>query len=84
MGYGLPQDHGLCPLYQLGNGEILWVIKGYGLSEVWVKRVSTVVYMFESQPRYSPHSSSLSSAGVLSDSAYARHSAKTFRTAPRR
>ena len=44
MGYGLPQDHGLHSLYQLENGEILWVIKGYGLSEVWVKRVSTIVY----------------------------------------
>ena len=32
-----------------------------------------IVYMTEIQPRYSAHSSSLSSAGVLSDFADARH-----------
>ena len=31
MGYGLPQDYGFSPLYQLGNAKNLWVITGYGL-----------------------------------------------------
>ncbi|KAI0769136.1 hypothetical protein BD413DRAFT_478223, partial [Trametes elegans] len=38
MGYGVD-----FPLYQLGNTINLWVITGYGLSQVWVKTVSTVV-----------------------------------------
>ncbi|KAI0776952.1 hypothetical protein BD413DRAFT_468243 [Trametes elegans] len=37
MGYGVD-----FPLYQLGNTINLWVITGYGLSQVWVKTVSTV------------------------------------------
>ena len=39
MGYGVD-----FPLSRLGNAEILWVITVYGLIEVWVKRVSTVLY----------------------------------------
>ncbi|KAI0758372.1 hypothetical protein BD413DRAFT_701783 [Trametes elegans] len=38
MGYGVD-----FPLYQLGNTINLWVITGYGLSQVWVKTVSTVL-----------------------------------------
>ena len=37
MGYGVD-----FPLSQLGKAVILWVIRVYGLREVWVKRVSTV------------------------------------------
>ncbi|KAI0674390.1 hypothetical protein C8Q78DRAFT_1014486, partial [Trametes maxima] len=36
MGYGV-NFH----LYQLGKARILWGFTGYGLSEVWFKRVST-------------------------------------------
>ncbi|KAI0673727.1 hypothetical protein C8Q78DRAFT_1018593 [Trametes maxima] len=38
MGYGV-NFH----LYQLGKARILWGFTGYGLSEVWFKRVPTVV-----------------------------------------
>ena len=38
MGYGVD-----FPLSRLGKAEILWVITVYGLIEVWVKRVSTVL-----------------------------------------
>ena len=38
MGYGVD-----FPLSRLGKAIILWVIRVYGLPEVWVKRVSTVV-----------------------------------------
>ena len=37
MGYGVD-----FPLSRLGKALILWVIRVYGLREVWVKRVSTV------------------------------------------
>ena len=37
MGYGVD-----FPLSRLGKAIILWVIRVYGLPEVWVKRVSTV------------------------------------------
>jgi hypothetical protein len=37
MGYGMS-----IPANQLGNHDLLWVTRGYGLSEVWVKRGSTV------------------------------------------
>jgi hypothetical protein len=37
MGYGMS-----VPTNQLGNHDLLWVTRGYGLSEVWVKRGSTV------------------------------------------
>src|SRR5579863_388892 len=37
MGY-----HMQIPAHQLGGPILLWVIRGYGLSEVWVKRSSTV------------------------------------------
>ena len=48
MGFGtiLSQKcYGLClqiPAYQLGNLKILWSIRKYGLSGVWVRRVLTV------------------------------------------
>ena len=38
MGYGLG-----FPTYQVGNKKNLWDIREYGLSELWVKRESTVV-----------------------------------------
>ena len=38
MGYG-PK----IPANQVGGMESLWVIGGYGLSRVWVKRESTVL-----------------------------------------
>ncbi|KAF8234462.1 hypothetical protein L208DRAFT_1261410, partial [Tricholoma matsutake] len=37
MGYGFE-----IPAYRLGGSKILWVMGEYGLSGVWVKRVSTV------------------------------------------
>jgi hypothetical protein len=37
MGYGMQ-----IPMNQLGGQVFLWVIRVYGLSEVWVKRGSTV------------------------------------------
>ena len=37
MGYGLG-----FPAYQVGNKKTLWDIREYGLSELWVKRESTV------------------------------------------
>jgi len=37
MGYGLG-----FPAYQVGNKKNLWDIREYGLSELWVKRESTV------------------------------------------
>ncbi|KAF8233262.1 hypothetical protein L208DRAFT_1267639, partial [Tricholoma matsutake] len=43
MGYGFE-----IPTYRLGGSKILWVMGEYGLSGVWVKRVSTVV----SNPQY--------------------------------
>ena len=43
MGYGVD-----FPLSRLGKAIILWVIRVYGLPEVWVKRVSTVA---DSSPR---------------------------------
>ena len=42
MGYGVD-----FPLSRLGKAIILWVIRVYGLPEVWVKRVSTVVRQSE-------------------------------------
>ena len=36
MGYGVQIPA------QLGGPKMAWVIRGYGLSEAWVKRVSTV------------------------------------------
>ena len=37
MGYGLQ-----IPAHQLGGPKMAWDFRGYGLSEAWVKRVSTV------------------------------------------
>jgi hypothetical protein len=37
MGYGFE-----IPAYQLGNSKILWGMGEYGVSGVWVRRVSTV------------------------------------------
>jgi hypothetical protein len=37
MGYGVK-----IPAHRVGGPEKLWVIRGYGLSEVWVMRGSTV------------------------------------------
>jgi len=41
MGYGMQ-----IPAHQLGGPIVLWVIRGYGFSQVWVKRSSTVVVFF--------------------------------------
>ena len=41
MGYGVD-----FPLSRLGKAIILWVIRVYGLPEVWVKRVLTVVQKY--------------------------------------
>lgn len=30
------------PVYQLGHSKILWGMRGYGFSGVWLKRVTTV------------------------------------------
>jgi len=38
MGYGLG-----FPTYQVGNKKNLWDIREYGLSELWIKRESTVI-----------------------------------------
>ena len=38
MGYGLQ-----IPAHQLGGPKMAWDFRGYGLSEAWVKRVSTVM-----------------------------------------
>ena len=39
MGYGLQ-----ILAHQLGGPKMAWDFRGYGLSEAWVKRVSTVIY----------------------------------------
>jgi hypothetical protein len=39
MGYGMQ-----FPAYQIGGSKMLWDKRGYGLSEVWVKRESTVSF----------------------------------------
>ena len=52
MGYGLQ-----IPAHQLGGPKMAWDFRGYGLSEAWVKRVSTVycpsqtILNFTSQPQ---------------------------------
>ena len=44
MGYCGPMGYGVkIPAHRVGGPEKLWVIRGYGLSEVWVMRGSTVV-----------------------------------------
>ena len=42
MGYGLQ-----IPAHQLGGPKMAWDFRGYGLSEAWVKRVSTVVNKYK-------------------------------------
>jgi len=43
MGYCRPMGYGMqFPAYQVGGQVRLWVIRGYGLTEVWVMRGSTV------------------------------------------
>jgi len=43
MGYCGPMGYGMqFPANQVGGPEILWDFRVYGLSRVWVKRVSTV------------------------------------------
>ena len=44
MGYCGPMGYGMqFPANQVGGQLKLWDIRGYGLSEVWVMRGSTVV-----------------------------------------
>ena len=41
MGYGVQ-----IPAHQLGGPKMAWVFRGYGFSEAWVKRVSTLFLKF--------------------------------------
>jgi len=44
MGYCGPMGFSIkIPAHQVGGQEKLWSIRGYGLSEVWVMRSSTVI-----------------------------------------
>jgi hypothetical protein len=44
MGYGF--NYGMqFPANQVGGQLDLWVLRGYGLLEVWVKRSSTVILL---------------------------------------
>ncbi|KAF9476183.1 hypothetical protein BDN70DRAFT_812686 [Pholiota conissans] len=44
IGYCGPMGYGLqIPAHQAGGSIYLWVIRGYGLSGVWVMRGSTVL-----------------------------------------
>ena len=48
MGYCRPMGYGMqFPVNQVGGQLELWVLRGYGLLEVWVKRSSTVVSQAE-------------------------------------
>ena len=48
MGYCGPMGYGMqFPANQVGGQLELWVLRGYGLLEVWVKRSSTVVSQAE-------------------------------------
>jgi hypothetical protein len=51
VGYGLPKGMGYAEIWEslvhlagnrLGGHEKVWVIEGYGLSQVWVKTETTV------------------------------------------
>jgi hypothetical protein len=43
MGYGRFMGYAMhFPANQLGGPKMLWGLRGYGFSEVWVKRGSTV------------------------------------------
>jgi len=43
MGYGRFMGYAMhFPTNQLGGHKMLWGLRGYGFSEVWVKRGSTV------------------------------------------
>ena len=50
MGYDGPMGYGLkIPAYQTGGYKTLWIIRGYGLYGLWVKRgltVSTLAKMY--------------------------------------
>ena len=44
MGYCGPMGYGMqFPANRVGGSLELWVIRGYGFSEVWVMRGSTVI-----------------------------------------
>src|ERR1700761_4705385 len=43
MGYGYLQMYGFCLPHRHGYMKNLWVLRGYGFSEVWVRRGSTVL-----------------------------------------
>ncbi|KAF9472369.1 hypothetical protein BDN70DRAFT_868466 [Pholiota conissans] len=44
MGYCGPMGYGLqIPAHRVGGSILLWGMRGYGLSQVWVMRSSTVV-----------------------------------------
>jgi hypothetical protein len=42
MGYGIK-----IPAHRVGGFKILWDIRGYGLSGLWVKRDSTVLVLLD-------------------------------------
>jgi len=45
MGYGRFMGYAMhFPVNQLGGPKVLWGLRGYGFSEVWVFRGSTVDY----------------------------------------
>jgi len=44
MGYDGPMGYGLkIPAYRTGGYKTLWIIRGYGLYGLWVKRGLTVL-----------------------------------------
>jgi hypothetical protein len=44
MGYGIAESYGILPVTELVDTENPWVITGYGLSRVWFRTETTVVY----------------------------------------
>jgi len=54
MGYGRFMGYVMhFPVNQLGGHKMLWGLRGYGFSEVWVKRGSTVFVVEETRRRNS-------------------------------
>jgi len=55
MGYYRPMGFSIeIPAHQVGGPENLWGTRGYGLSEVWDMRVSTVSTQCEPSPSHPP------------------------------
>ena len=50
MGYGRFMGYAMhFPAHQLGGHQMLWDKRGYGFTEVWVKRGSTVYALITSE-----------------------------------